>query len=186
MSISVSGLPSPNKVDPDEDRIELVDPDPSWPGQYAAEASALIEVLPPAAGVSLEHFGSTAIGHLRAKPIIDILLIHPQPSLWPSLIAPMASLGYVFWVENPRKDRLFFVKGMPPFGARRTHHVHVRVPSDARDELLFRDALRADPMLARRYAELKGALAVRYPHDREAYTDAKADFIAEVLRAPLR
>jgi GrpB-like predicted nucleotidyltransferase (UPF0157 family) len=146
----------------------------------------LIGVLPRIAGLSLKHFGSTAIAHLRAKPIVDILLIHPQPGLWPDLIAPIASLGYVFWADNPRKDRMFFVKGMPPFGTRRTHHVHVRVPSDAEDELRFRDALRGDPMLARRYAELKDALAVRYPYDREAYTDAKADFITEVLRAPLR
>jgi GrpB-like predicted nucleotidyltransferase (UPF0157 family) len=175
-------LPSQSRVDAAEDRIELVDPDPSWPGQYAAEASALIQVLPRAAGVCLEHFGSTAIPDIRAKPIIDILVIHPYPGLWRDLIGPIASLGYVFWPENPRKDRMFFVKGMPPFGPRRTHHVHVRVPSDAKTELLFRDALRGDRMLARRYAELKDALAVRYRHDRDACTEAKTDFIAEVLR----
>jgi GrpB-like predicted nucleotidyltransferase (UPF0157 family) len=172
----------PNRGDTAEDRIELVDPDPSWPGQYAAEAGALIQVLPHAPGVSLEHFGSTAIPDIRAKPIIDILVIHPQPGRWPDLIAPIASLGYVFWPENPRKDRMFFVKGMPPFGPRRTHHVHVRVPSDAKAELLFRNALRGDSTLARRYAELKDVLAVRYRHDRDAYTEAKAEFIAEVLR----
>ena len=123
-----------------------------------------------------------AIPNIRAKPIIDVLVIHPQPARWPELIGPIASLGYVYWPDNPRKDRMFFVKGMPPFGPRRTHHVHVRVPSDARAELLFRDALRGDPMLAGRYAELKDALAVRYPDDRDAYTEAKTDFIAEVLR----
>ena len=80
---------------------------------------------------------------------------------------------------------MFFVKGMPPFGARRTHHVHVRVPEDGHAELKFRDALRANPILARRYAELKDALAVQYANDRDAYTDAKTQFVTEVLDGSL-
>lgn len=171
----------PGRGDAIQDRIELVEPDPAWPGQYAAEANVLLPVLREAAGIRLEHFGSTAVPGLRAKPIIDILVIHPQPERWPGLIGPITALGYVYWPDNPRKDRMFFVKGMPPFGARRTHHVHVRVPADCAAELLFRDALRADPALAGRYAALKDALAVRYPDDRDAYTEAKTDFIAGVL-----
>jgi GrpB-like predicted nucleotidyltransferase (UPF0157 family) len=163
------------------DRIEIVDPDPSWPDQFEAEAGALRAVLPAVAGLQIEHIGSTAVPGLRAKPIIDIVVLHPVPELWRSLIEPINSLGYIYWAENPRKDRMYFVKGMPPYGSRRTHHVHVRVPDDARAELRFRDALRADAVLARRYAELKDALAVRYPNDRDAYTDAKTNFVNEAL-----
>jgi GrpB-like predicted nucleotidyltransferase (UPF0157 family) len=163
-----------------EDRIELVDPDPSWPAQFEAEAEAL-RTIPALASLRIEHFGSTAVAQLRAKPIIDILVIHPDPTGWPPLVKSICSLGYQFWPDNPRKDRMFFVKGMPPFGARRTHHVHIRLPADASAELAFRDALRADPALAWRYAELKDALATRHANDREAYTDAKAAFVAQVL-----
>ncbi len=164
------------------DRIEIVDPDPSWPRQFITEARALRGVLPDTTGLQIEHFGSTAVQGLRAKPIIDILIVHPEPRLWPPLIDSISSLGYVFWVENPRKDRMFFVKGMPPFGPRRTHHAHIRVPADAQSELRFRDALRADATLARKYAELKDDLAARYANDRDAYTEAKTEFVAEVLR----
>ena len=164
-----------------EDQVELVDSDPAWARQYETEAGALLSVLASVKGMRLEHFGSTAVANLRAKPIIDILLIHPEPALWPGLVGPIASLGYVYWSENPRKDRMFFVKGMPPFGSRRTHHVHVRVPSDAEAELAFRDRLRANPVLALRYAMLKESLATRYPIDRDAYTDGKTEFVAEVL-----
>jgi GrpB-like predicted nucleotidyltransferase (UPF0157 family) len=172
------------------DGIALSAPDPAWPGHYAAEAADLLGVLPAVPGLRLEHFGSTAVPDLRAKPVIDILVIHPQPERWPQLIAAVESLGYVCWRDNPRKDRLFFVKGMPPYGVRRTHHVHVRVPKDAEKELAFRDLLRGAPAVARRYEALKDDLAARYPLDREAYTEAKTTFIeaalAECLRRPAR
>ncbi|MDQ3602167.1 MAG: GrpB family protein [Actinomycetota bacterium] len=46
----------------------------------------------------------------------------------------------------------------------------------------FRDLLRADADLRRRYAELKAGLAARHPRDRERHTDAKAEFIRAALR----
>lgn len=164
-----------------EDRVELADPDPSWPAQFEAEVSALLSVLAPVHGLRFEHFGSTAIPALRAKPIIDILVIHPQPALWPGLIGPLTAAGYAYWSGNPRKDRMFFVKGMPPHGARRTHHVHVRLPRDAEAELAFRDLLRADPALVRRYERRKVDLAARFPNDRDAYTEGKREFVAAAL-----
>jgi GrpB-like predicted nucleotidyltransferase (UPF0157 family) len=145
-----------------DDRIDLVAFDPQWRTQYEQEASALISALRPLRGFPLEHFGSTAVPNIRAKPIIDILLIHPMAAVWPELVSPISSLGYVYWAGNPRKDRMFFVKGMPPFGPRRTHHLHVRTPADAEAELKFRDLLRADSALAQEYELMKAALAMRY------------------------
>ena len=43
--------------------------------------------------------------------------------------------------------------------------------------LRFRDRLRADPTLACEYAALKRRLAGRFANDREAYTEAKRQFI---------
>ena len=164
-----------------EDRIELVAPDTAWARQYKVEAVALRSVIPLVRGLRIAHFGSTSIQGIRAKPIIDIMLIHPEPALWPDLIDVIASLSYVYWAENPRKDRMFFVKGMPPFGLRRTHHLHVRVPNDAVAELSFRDLLRTDPATAREYERVKQELSERYPNDRDAYTEGKAEFVAKVL-----
>lgn len=164
-----------------QDLIELADPDPSWPAQFEREAAAIRSLGDVVEGVRIEHFGSTAVPNLRAKPVIDIMLVHPRPDAWPRLIAPMQGLGYVHWAENPRLDRMLFIKGMPPHGQRRTHHVHVRIPSDAQRELSFRDRLRSDPVLARDYARLKEELAARFAADRDAYTDAKTDFISAAL-----
>ena len=163
-----------------EDPIEVVDSDPSWPDQFVAESSAVEKVLHPIKP-RIEHFGSTAIPNLPAKPIIDILVIISDVSVWPRLVKPLASLDYIYWAENPRKDRMFFVKGMPPFGSRRTHHVHVRTPNDL-SELVFRDWLREHPVDVFRYAEIKHRLAERFKTDREAYTAAKSEFIEQILK----
>src|SRR5450432_802953 len=155
-----------------EDTIEVVDPDPSWPDQFVTESRAILDVLHPLKP-RIEHFGSTAIPNLPAKPIIDIFIMVADVSDWPKLVAPLSSLGYIYWAENPRTDRMFFVKGMPPFGRRRSHHVHVRTPADAMAELRFRDWLRKHPDDAARYAKLKYELVERFNSDREAYTESK-------------
>jgi GrpB-like predicted nucleotidyltransferase (UPF0157 family) len=49
----------------------------------------------------------------------------------------------------------------------------------------FRDYLRAHADAAAEYGALKAALAERFPQDREAYTTAKAPFIAGVLERAL-
>jgi GrpB-like predicted nucleotidyltransferase (UPF0157 family) len=48
------------------------------------------------------------------------------------------------------------------------------------DQLTFRDALRRDPSLVQRYADLKRELAAR-SGDMPAYTRAKTAFVREVL-----
>lgn len=83
---------------------------------------------------------------------------------------------------------MFLVKGLPP-APRRTHHLHVtELAGELWQQLLFRDYLRAHPHEAAEYAMLKRDLARRFPHDREAYTDAKEPYIQAVMakaRAPL-
>ncbi|MGB7767685.1 MAG: GrpB family protein [Verrucomicrobiia bacterium] len=162
-----------------EDTIEVVDSDPSWPDQFVTESRAIAEVLRPLEP-RIEHFGSTAIPNLPAKPIIDIFIILGDVSVWPHLVTPLTSLGYMYWAENPRTDRMFFVKGMAPFGRRRSHHVHVRTPADIA-ELGFRDWLRGHPADAARYAKVKRELVERFKSDREAYTEAKGEFIQQIL-----
>ena len=70
-----------------------------------------------------------------------------------------------------------------PDPGRRTHHLHL-VPHGSRryrEELAFRDRLRADAGAAQRYAALKRELAARLGDDRDAYTEAKGDFIRAAL-----
>ena len=165
------------------DRIEIADPDPDWPRAFAAERQRIEAALDGVAWLAIEHNGSTAVPGLPAKPVIDILLAVPSLSAARETFpGRLAKLDYVFWSDNPKMDRLYFVKGMPPYGAKRTHHLHVcQRPSAMWSQLKFRDYLRDHPDEAARYAALKRDLAARYADDREAYTDGKAAFIAEIL-----
>jgi GrpB-like predicted nucleotidyltransferase (UPF0157 family) len=165
------------------DVVALAPADPTWPARFAAEADAIRAALgAAAAGVTVEHVGSTAVAGLAAKPVIDLLLIPPD-GVWPrdAFVAALPALGYAFWADDPDPEHLFFVKGMPPYGTGRTHHVHVRPRARAAPVLAFRDHLRARPDAARAYEALKRALAAAHPTDREAYTRGKDAFVARAL-----
>jgi GrpB-like predicted nucleotidyltransferase (UPF0157 family) len=166
-----------------QDVVEVVAYDPAWPAQYEAEAQRLRAGLPHAPGFTLEHIGSTAVSGLAAKPVIDILLLQGDRDAWPALAEPLRALGFVHWAGNPRRDRMFFVKGMPPLGPRRSHHLHVRAPHDGVAELRFRDHLRRHAGDAQRYTALKLALAAAHATDRDAYADGKTAFVQRVLAA---
>ena len=165
------------------DEIELVPYNLDWPEMYQTEAERLRSVLPSTLILGMEHFGSTAVPGLSAKPIIDILVaVRSVSESHHTCVLPMESLGYAFWEDNPQRDQLFFVKGLPPSAPHRTHHVHMtEVDGVMWDRLLFRDYLRVHPEEATRYETLKFDLMERYRYDREAYTDAKAAYVKRVM-----
>jgi GrpB-like predicted nucleotidyltransferase (UPF0157 family) len=167
------------------DDIQIVPYDPAWPGLFEAEAQRLGAALDSGQVLGIEHFGSTAVPGLAAKPIIDILIaVGSLKRAKATMIEPILALGYVYWAENPKRDRMFFVKGMPPYGERRTHHIHITGLDGEMwcRRLPFRDHLRANPDEARRYEALKYDLARRYPTDRDGYSEAKTDYVEGVYR----
>ena len=72
---------------------------------------------------------------------------------------------------------MMFAKGYSESGITgQTFHIHIRFPGDW-DELVFRDYLIKNQMVAAEYAKLKKALATDFKNDREEYTDNKTAFI---------
>ena len=59
----------------------LVDYDPAWASAFEAERVRIEAVLKDVA-IVVEHYGSTAVVGLRAKPILDILLGVTPLELW--------------------------------------------------------------------------------------------------------
>jgi GrpB-like predicted nucleotidyltransferase (UPF0157 family) len=164
------------------DDIELVAPDPTWPAQFRHEAERVIALIGAGRVLAFEHVGSTAIPDLAAKPIIDMMALLRDVQDGLAAVPALESIGYSFWRDNPRRDRLFLVKGLPPSAPRRTHHLHMLADAaELRRHTLFRDYLRAHPHEATAYLALKRDLARRFEHDREAYTDGKDDHVAGVL-----
>ena len=76
--------------------------------------------------------------------------------------------------------QLLFVMGSDDI---RTHHIHVVRWKDKawNDYITFRDNLRGNPILAKKYDDLKLILAERYHDNRKGYTQAKGQFVTKVL-----
>tara|TARA_B100000949_G_scaffold1666_2_gene1436 strand:- start:53 stop:571 length:519 start_codon:yes stop_codon:yes gene_type:complete len=165
------------------DEIEIAPYDPDWPAAYERERCRLAATLADISILDFVHFGSTAIANMPAKPIIDIMMIVPDLAAASVVLRQkLDALGYDFWADNPKTDRLFFVRGMPPRGRRRTHHLHVCEPgSEMHQRLAFLDYLIAHPDEAAAYADLKRDLAARHRADRESYTRAKQAFVDKIM-----
>lgn len=167
------------------DVIEVVPYDPAWPAMYEAERLHLLACMPEGLIVRIEHFGSTAVTNLAAKPVVDMVIevsdVLRAKEVVPQILEPQ---GYdCFWRPTIGNDT-------PPWytwcikrdaAGRRTHHLHFGEVGFKAAELRFRDILRSRPDVAAAYASLKLTLAAKHAQDREAYTVAKTDFIRNAL-----
>ncbi len=159
--------------------VHLVESDPAWPQQYAEFAGWLIEALGPDLALRVEHYGSTAIPGIPAKPVIDVLVEVPSFEAAKARAVPLFNAGeWDYWWHA---GHMLFVRRAGLMGAR-THHVHL-APRGHRlwEGLAFRDHLRGHPVDAQAYAALKRDLSVAHGRDRERYTQAKTDFVAAIL-----
>lgn len=170
------------------DKIEVVPYDPAWPAMFATERDHLRRCLPGDLIGRIEHFGSTAVPGLPAKPIIDILVEVTSLHAARERIAPLLETeGYdYFWRPTHGDDGppwyAWFIKRDDQ--GRRTHHIHmVEAHFEHWDRLLFRDYLIEHPQAAHEYAALKTRLGEEHPGDRVAYTNGKSAFIAETTLA---
>lgn len=115
------------------DDIEIVDYNPNWPAAFRLERERLYDALTGENILELFHFGSTAIKGMPAKPSIDILLVVPDLNAAKvALPEKLDRIGYDYWADNPKRDRLFFVRGMPP-PWRRAHPSRARLRAGQRD-----------------------------------------------------
>lgn len=167
-----------------DEPIRLVAHDPAWTTRFAEERAALEDAIGQWASGGIHHIGSTAVPGLEAKPIIDILVGVESLDAGRGCFESLAGLGYLHAPYLPEEMHWF----CKPHPSRRTHHLHL-VPTGSKryvEELAFRDQLRTSPATAAAYATLKRELAEQFAHDREAYTDAKGEFIRGVLVAARR
>ena len=162
--------------------IILTGHDPAWKN-YFEEEKALLEKSFGNLLVRIEHIGSTAVEGLIAKPTVDILLEVVLTASPDAVRQTAERCGYTVMSEkNVREYRLDLCKGYTPQGfADKVFHLHIRHPGDW-DEIVFRDYLRQNPVKAQEYARLKTDLQKRFEHDRDAYTEAKGDFIRTCVK----
>ena len=146
-----------------------------WKDWYAEERLRLLSFLPANQLVRISHIGSTSLETIWAKPIVDILLEIPKETDMAVIRDLLLQNGYLLMSES--QGRMSFNKGYTPSGfAERVFHLHMRYEGN-HDELYFRDYLQEYPAVAKDYEKLKLSLWKKYEHNRDAYTEAKTDFI---------
>lgn len=175
------------------EEVAIAPYDPAWPRSFQQEKEHLLSCLPNDLIRRVEHFGSTAVPGLAAKPIVDMLVEVTDLEATRARIAPMLEAqGYdYFWRPTHGDDGppfyAWFIKRDPHTGVR-THHIHMveRDFTDHWDRLLFRDYLIVHPEVAREYERLKVQLAKTSPHDRVAYTRGKTEFVVKLTEQAKR
>lgn len=155
--------------------IFLVEHNEKWNEYYREIETSLQIILSNHHVDRISHIGSTAIFGIWAKNIIDVLVEIPKSENIEYVANVMKQRGFIIMSVNTKQISLN--KGYTKEGfADKVYHIHLRYDGD-NDELYFRDYLNEHPDVAKEYEALKINLWKKYEHNRDAYTDAKTDFI---------
>jgi GrpB-like predicted nucleotidyltransferase (UPF0157 family) len=152
-----------------------------WPSTFAEVRKKLSQVL-SGLNVAVEHVGSTAVPGMWAKPILDVDIVTPTPNDVDRIVHTLVGAGFRHLGDRGIQGReVFEVADGFPF-----IHLYLVVEGTKPhlDHVLLRDYLRQHADAARRYSERKLAVAhLITAVSRQAYLEAKADVIDELLAA---
>ena len=157
--------------------MDLVDPCVDrWRSLFDEHFDQLSAALPAA---RIEHIGSTAIGTIAAKNVVDIIVGVDEHAL-SNAVQAIQAIGYHLdgrrgqhaWLCWPAVELRQLIAHVVPAGG-----------AEWQRRIRFRDILRADPGLARDYEQLKLRAAAR-TDDWTEYTGMKKAFVHRVLVMP--
>ncbi|HKC20215.1 MAG TPA: GrpB family protein, partial [Candidatus Dormibacteraeota bacterium] len=144
------------------DPIELVPYDPEWTARYESWRKKLASALGPTAK-RIDHFGSTSIPGLAAKPVIDVQVSVEDMAKEEMYVPQIEALGVQ--LRSRDDDHRFF---RPFVGMPRDVHIHVcNLGSEwSRKDVLFAAFLRHDAAARQEYLRGKELAAARWADDR--------------------
>ncbi|WP_342429553.1 GrpB family protein [Neobacillus sp. FSL H8-0543] len=162
-------------------KVRLTDYSENWSRMFHIEAQFLKNIFGDEI-IRFEHFGSTSVHGMKAKPVIDMMCIVRSIEKVDSFNDKMSSLGYEVVGEWGIPGRRLLRKG----GEYRTHHIHFYQFDNPQIErhLIFRDYLRAHPEEVARYSRFKEELSRRFETTSE-YSPAKKTFVKEMEQQAL-
>jgi len=160
-------------------RVSIAPPDTSWPEHFLCERERLRTFLGRITD-QLQHYGSTAVAGLSAKPIIDMMAPVGSLDQADALARRLAMAGYQK-IDAGFIKRRFFRRVVAD--ADLAYHLHLVISPvwPLKNELLLRDWLIQHPEVARAYEALKVELASRYGDDMPSYTAGKTSFLRVVV-----
>ena len=170
-------------------QIEIWNHDPDWPIQFEIIKAELTGDLTDSGipFLSIEHIGSTAIPHLPAKPIIDILIIIPLSDFNPTRLQEFRDAlgwgnrqgGYHYIGNGGVQGRWSFkLAGKEP---QRNVYVVAERSLPVRSCLSLRDTLHKNVGLRDEYGRLKIELAERDYDNVMQYSTLKNPVVRKIL-----
>ncbi|GEN83913.1 hypothetical protein SLU01_22250 [Sporosarcina luteola] len=162
-------------------KVRLTEYDENWVQLFNEEAQLWQSIFGDEI-ITFEHFGSTAVPGMKAKPVIDMMCLVKDINKIDTFNEYMHSLGYDVAGDWGIEGRRLFRKG----GENRTHHIHVYEQDNRHIQrhLALRDYLRTHPDEVERYTYLKEELAQKYD-DTAFYSKAKKPFVNELEQRAL-
>jgi|SRR5579859_285271 len=161
-----------------DEPVHLVPYDPNWPQLYQQESESLRALAPFIFILAIEHFGSTAVPAMAAKPIVDILVGVKELPIAAGEIQKFEQAGYEYLGEAGVPGRLYFRKrGIQSFNLA----IVVFGGHHWKDNLLLRDYLRSDRAAAAEYEREKRQAIADGAAMLLAYSQAKDDCISRLV-----
>ncbi|MAF80243.1 hypothetical protein CL629_04155 [bacterium] len=159
---------------------ELEDYNPSWNNKFLQIKKAIQNVFGDKL-LSVQHVGSTSIKGMKAKPIIDVLVIvHNMHDIKNERIE-MEKLGYSYKENYIAEESMFFCREK---NGKRLENIHVFPVGHSKiDEFIDkRDYLKTHPQEIKRYERIKSMLIKQFPNDYISYRKGKDKYLNTELR----
>lgn len=170
---------TPVALDPNVKRpYAIMDYDPEWPVKAELIKSVLAGIFKEKA-LSIEHVGSTSIPGMKAKPIIDTLIVVHRMERFDTEKRLMEALGYKWGDNYIAPGTIVFYKETADGGKSENVHVCELDSPKAKQFIIMRDYFRTHPEQALEYSDLKVALKQEHPNDYPAYRLGKKAFLDE-------
>lgn len=161
-----------------DEPVHLEPYDESWNELYRSERKRLLLAV---GGLTkaIEHFGSTSVPGMTAKPIIDILVgVEDTSVAADEIVRRLKGIGYEHLGEAGISGRQYFRQ-------RGLHDYNVHVVQYGgelwNNNLLLRDYLREHPEEAQRYSDMKKHILERGAQTLLSYSDQKHAFVSGLL-----
>ena len=166
--------------------IRIVPYNPNWKVLFEQERELIKKTLGKDIVLNVEHFGSTSVEGLAAKPTIDIMVevSNLNNEIKQYITQELKTIGYGNMPNAEKENKMTFGKGYDEnYTCNQTYHIHIREKGNIlQEEIYFRNYLRQNPEIRDKYAELKYLLAEKHEFNREDYTNGKAEFILKITR----
>ena len=162
-------------------KVIVVPYDETWSSSFE-EIKKEIESVIGELIIGIEHVGSTSVEGLSAKPCIDIDVIIKDYSIFDDVVSKLETIGYIHEGDLGIKDREAFKYLNKPH--LQQHHLYVcpQYSEELHRHIIFRDFLRANPEVSKRYGAVKEKAAQLFPNDIEKYIEYKSPCIEELYK----